>query len=502
MIDNFPRRPDFQLFKAFVKNKKVAVIGVGISNRPLIKLLHNLGADLTAFDRLPAEDDHIKDFREELAGEGIEIHWSLGPDYLSAFDQETYNLVFRTPVMRPDAPCLQTARAKGSVITSEMEVFMTFCPAEITGVTGSDGKTTTTSLIAALLKEEGYKVWLGGNIGWPLLARIEEIDPVDQVVLELSNFQLFSMAVSPERAVVTNLSPNHLNVHKDYREYVAAKRNIYRHQSLLDRVILNGRDGLVASFVEETKGQVAWFNQRPQEAGGPVYYLDRGWLCYQAGPGAEEEKLLNKEKIALPGDYNLENWLAALAACQGKVSSETIQKVASDFTGVQHRVELVRELDGVKYINSSIDSSPTRTKASLSIFRQAGTPLILITGGKDKNCDYSGLGQAILSCCHRVILCGENEDLITRELVEEADRLGMEFLHMTYAEACQPAAKENLGNMLCLAQAGDYEECLRIAKFWAEPGDTVLLSPAGTSFDRYWNFEERGDDFKRLVKKL
>ncbi len=216
------------IFKGFLRGKRIAVLGIGISNRPLIRYISDLGGHITAFDKLPAEDPVLRETREAFISEGIDINWRTGPDYLQ--DLKGFDLIFRTPQMRWDLPQLRAERERGAIITSEMEVFMELCPARIFGVTGSDGKTTTTTLISLMLRQAGYRVHLGGNIGIPLLDRIDHIRPEDMVVLELSSFQLMSMRISPEVAVVTNVSPNHLDVHKDYQEYIDAKRNILAYQ--------------------------------------------------------------------------------------------------------------------------------------------------------------------------------------------------------------------------------------------------------------------------------
>jgi len=224
-------------FKHMIRGKQVAVLGVGISNRPLIRYIHQLGARVTAFDMLAEDDPVLSRTRTDFAAEGIALDWCVGPDYLNRLTG--FDWVFRTPKMRPDVPQLLAERERGAIITSEMEVFMALCPARIFAVTGSDGKTTTTTLISLILKEAGYTVHLGGNIGTPLLDRIDQIQPEDMVVLELSSFQLSSMRQSPDVAVVTNVTPNHLDVHKDYQEYIDAKKNIYLYQSFMGRLVLN-----------------------------------------------------------------------------------------------------------------------------------------------------------------------------------------------------------------------------------------------------------------------
>ena len=352
----------FEEFKKMIAGKRVAVIGVGISNRPLIKWLNKLGAQVTAFDRLEEDDPSISKVKKEFADEGIDISWSLGRDYLDVLMNNDYDYVFKTPKMRYTEPALAAAKNNGSVLTTEMELFMNLCPAKIFAITGSDGKTTTTTLVSELLKAAGFKVWLGGNIGTPLLDQIEFISEDDMVVLELSSFQLLDCVTSADVAVVTNVTPNHLDFHKDYNEYIDAKTNIFKYQSPMGKVVLNAACDITYKMKEQVRGNVSFFaldKMVASRSGSDLYtkaYVDEeGYLVLASGE--EETRLIKEDEILIPGKHNVENYLAAALATEGYVSQEAFEQVAKTFKGVAHRIEFIRELDGVKYYNSSMHKS-------------------------------------------------------------------------------------------------------------------------------------------------
>jgi len=466
-------------FKTYMLGRKVAVLGVGVSNRPLIRYIHRLGAVITAFDMAGPSDEVLRRTMDDFQAEGIGISWSLGKDYLK--NLKGFDMVFRTPKVRFDIPELLAERERGAVITSEMEVFLELCPAKTLGVTGSDGKTTTTTLISLFLKEEGYRVWLGGNIGTPLLDRIDEVEDADMVVLELSSFQLHTMRRSTDVAVVTNISPNHLDVHKDYQEYIDAKKNLMLYQSFMGRLVLNASNYESKSLSPEARGRVVFFS-RGDEGPNPGAFLKDGVLTYQEPAKGISVPVVPAAEIVIPGRHNQENYLAAVAATFEYVSPASMARVARTFRGVEHRMELVRELDGVRYFNSSIDTSPTRTKAALKALEDRGERVVLIVGGKDKKCDYTGLGESILAVCDRIVLCGENVPQIEKSI----------------RAACERRAQAEP----TLVRAVDYEQAVQEARRLAKPGEAVVLSPAGTSFDRYRNFEDRGNHFKKLVHAL
>lgn len=465
-------------FHDLLKNKNVAVLGVGISNKPLIKYIYKQGANITAFDMADEDDIFINKTRDEFLNEGIKINWSLGNNYLDKL--KGFDIIFKTPKIRVDLPNLIDERNNGTIITSEMEVFMECCPCKIIAVTGSDGKTTTTTMISLLLKEEGYNVHVGGNIGTPLLDRIESIKENDIVVLELSSFQLHSMRKSPDIAVITNISPNHLDVHKDYEEYIDAKKNIFKYQSFLGKLVLNYQNEITREFAGEARGEVVWFMKNDTNK----FYYDNNAIYLP------ENQILNRKDIKVVGSHNAENYCSAIAAVSGLVSANSIYNVAKRFNGVEHRIEFVREIDGVSYYNSSIDSSPTRTKATLKAFEDAGKNVVVIAGGKDKNSDYSGLGEAIIKVSSKIILCGQNSDLI-KQSIDEAIVKIKNTQKTTFN-------KETIS----VFYANSYEEAINKAKEIAKQDDVIVLTPAGTSFDRFRNFEERGNKFKEIVQSL
>jgi UDP-N-acetylmuramoylalanine--D-glutamate ligase len=457
-------------FKDNIKNKKVAVLGIGVSNTPLIKYLYSMGAEITAFDR--ADEKKLEPVLSEF--EGLNLKFSLGEDYLK--NLKGFDTIFRTPGMRFDLPELVEERNNGAKITSEMEVFFDLCPAEILAVTGSDGKTTTTTLIYNMLKEQGYDCWLGGNIGTPLLSRVEDIKETDKVVLELSSFQLHTMTKSPHIAVITNLSPNHLDIHKSMEEYADAKKNIFKYQNAADKLIINYDNDITRNFAEEANGEVVYFSRvNPLEAGA---ILDNGKLVFKNKE--KEKELVAADEIVIPGVHNIENYLAAAAAVIDYVEPVTIAKVAKTFKGVAHRIELVREYNGIKFYNSSIDSSPSRTIAALRTFKQK---VVLIAGGKDKGIPYDEIGEPILDKVKHLILIGATAQKIEQAVKDAQGRTGK-------------------GLDLVIEKCATYEEVVKTAYSSAKEGDIVILSPASTSFDMFRNFEERGNTFKQLVNNL
>ena len=450
-------------FKYNVAGKNITVIGIGISNLPLIKYLVSLGANVTACDRRSAED--LGENYTEL--EKLGVKFNLGDGYLNNLSGD---MIFKTPGMRYDVPELLKAKENGSIVTSEMEVFFEVCPSHIIAVTGSDGKTTTTTLIHKMMTDAGYKTWLGGNIGNPLLTDTEKMKENDWVILELSSFQLPTMRKSPEIAVITNISPNHLDMHKDYKEYIDAKKNIMLYQNEGDTLIVNADNQVTADIGKSANGAVKYFSRN----GMADVYLDGNIIKR----GIVE--ILNIKDIKIPGMHNVENYMAAIAAVSGLVSKEVIVNVAKTFGGVEHRIELVRTLDGVKYYNSSIDSSPNRTINTLRVFPNK---VIMIAGGKDKGIPYDEIGPALAEHVKVLILIGATSDKIQEALDAEINKTGN-------------------GKDIEVIRATSYEDAVNTARSKAHDGDVVLLSPASTSFDMFRNFEERGNLFKKIVNEL
>lgn len=450
-------------FKTGVKDKDITVIGIGISNLPLIKYLTELGARVTACDR--RTEDDLGESYKELTEMGVKLN--LGGAYLENLSGD---IIFKTPGMRYDVPELLQAKEKGSVVTSEMEVFFDVCPSHIIAVTGSDGKTTTTTLIHKMMTNAGYTTWLGGNIGNPLLTDAEKMKRDDWVILELSSFQLHTMRKSPEIAVITNISPNHLDMHKDYQEYIDAKKNIMLYQNADNTLIVNADNEVTSLIGKEAKGQVKYFSKTRKAD----VYLDGDVIKRSS------ETVLNINDIKIPGMHNVENYMTAIAAVHGLVDDTVITEVAKDFGGVEHRIELVRTLDGVRYYNSSIDSSPNRTINTLRVFPEK---VIMIGGGKDKGIPYDEIGPSLAEHVKVLILIGATSDKIAEALDNEIKRSGN-------------------GKDIEVIRASTYEDAVNAARSRAREGDVVILTPASTSFDMFRNFEERGNLFKKIVNEL
>ena len=437
-----------------LNGKSVAILGAGVSNRPLIPVFADAGAIVTVCDK-------NTELKKEEVSAGRSVSFQLGADYLKGLNQD---YIFRSPGLRYDLPELEDAVRNGSILTSEMELFLKFCPAKIIGITGSDGKTTTSTLIHLILKEQGIRCHLGGNIGTPLLTKLDDISEDDVAVLELSSFQLHTMKDSPDISVITNLSPNHLDVHKSYEEYVEAKTNIFMHQNKKGIVILNEDNEDTAKLGIHAKGDVRFFSRKRN---ADVY--EKNGVIYARG-----ERVMDASDIVIPGGHNIENYMAAIGATLDLADFKSVEHVAKTFGGVEHRIEFIRKVNGVSYYNSSIDSSPNRSRSTLSVFPQK---VIMIAGGKDKGIPYDELGPVIAEHVKQLILIGATADKI------------------------EDAVKKT-GAEVPVTRCESYEQVVNCASQLAVEGDVVVLSPASTSFDMFRNFEERGNIFKEYVKKL
>ncbi len=447
-----------------LRHKTVAVIGIGVSNTPLLELLLAEGIRVAACDKRSREQ--MGEQAEHLEQLGCELH--LGADYLKDLDAD---VIFRTPGLRPDVPEIAACVDRGAVLTSEMEVFFEVCPCTIIAVTGSDGKTTTTTIIAELLKAAGKRVWVGGNIGHPLLCEADGMLATDYAVLELSSFQLMTMKHSPHIAVVTNLAPNHLDVHRDMAEYVAAKENIFRHQSGEDVAVFNADNDITAEQSRRAPGRARLFSRQGEVADG-VFLRGEDIVCRSGG---HERVVMTTGDIKIPGVHNVENYMAAIAAVDGLVPDEVIRDFAREFGGVEHRIELVRTYRGVRYYNDSIASSPSRTIAGLRSFHEK---VILIAGGYDKHIPFDVLGPEIVERVKLLVLCGATADKI-RAAVENAP-------------GYEPGKPE-------IRDVTPFTAAVEAARDRAQPGDVVTLSPACAAFDQFKNFAERGKFFKSIV---
>lgn len=438
------------------KGKTVGFVGMGVSNLPVIKLFASNGAICTVRDK---NDLSGRDFYQELVDLGVSF--ICGESYLDEIDE---TLLFLSPAVRPDLFGIEQARKNGTRVTSEMEEFFSLCPCKKIAVTGSDGKTTTTTLIAKLLGAQGFKVWLGGNIGVNLFATLDEITENDYAVIELSSFQLMKLSESPDVAVVTNVAPNHLDWHIDMNEYVEAKKRIFAFQNSSSLLVLNLDDEYAKEFKECAKGKVRTISGNTKD--GDIYFTEEGIF--------ENSKcLVNDNDIRIVGRHNRYNYSAAYSAVKDLVSVETLNKVASEFGGVEHRIEFVREINGIKFYNSSIDSSPSRTTACVNSFK---TPIIAICGGYDKNIPYEPLGELFKSKVKYTVLCGAT-----------AKKIAAVFDSVGYTE---------------YVITDDFEKAVSLAKEKANDGDNVVLTPASASFDMFKNFAERGNVFKRIVNSL
>ena len=453
-----------QEYLTSLRHKTVAVIGIGVSNTPLLRRLLAEGIAVTACDRSSREK--LGPLADELETAGATLQ--LGEGYLDGLTQD---VIFRTPGLRPDVPQLLAAQRQGSTLTSEMEVFFQVCPCHMIAVTGSDGKTTTTTIIAELLKAAGRTVHVGGNIGQPLLCQADDMEPEDWAVLELSSFQLMTMERSPHIAVVTNLAPNHLDMHRNMAEYVAAKENIFRHQRPGDIAVFNADNAITAEQSSRAVGRSRLFSRQSEQRDG-VFLRGEDIVCRSA---AGERVIMTTSDIKIPGVHNVENYMAAIAAVDGLVPDDIIRDFARSFGGVEHRIELVRTYKGVRYYNDSIASSPSRTIAGLRSFQEK---VILIAGGYDKHIPFDVLGPEVTAHVKLLVLCGATAEKI-RAAVEAAPDYGPghpEILEVTPFRAAVEAARDR-----------------------AISGDVVTLSPACAAFDQFKNFAERGKTFKEIV---
>ncbi len=461
-------KQSMQEFFASINGKRIALIGMGRSHLPLIPLFTKYGATVIACDK--RDEAALGDAAVQAKADGAIL--SLGEHYLDDIDVD---IALRTPGMRFWCDELNALRDKGVEISSEMEIFFDICPCKIYAVTGSDGKTTTTTIISEILKNQGYTVHIGGNIGKPLLPEIETIAKTDVCVVELSSFQLISMRQSPDVAVVTNLAPNHLDIHKDMQEYIESKKNIVLYQNKDNKAVLNYDNEITRLFDLSCEGEVVFFSRQKRVRRGA--YLDGDTIVY-----AEDGKLfdvLDIREIKIPGMHNVENYMTAICAVWGDVSIESIRKVAREFGGVEHRAEFVRELDGVRYYNDSIASSPTRTASgTLSLY---DFKIILIAGGYDKHLDYTELGDKICDKVKVAILMGATADKI-----ETAIRNSSKYME----------------NNPVIIRVADMAQAVEKARENAVSGDIVSMSPASASFDLYKDFDARGKHFKALVNAL
>ncbi|WP_027309389.1 UDP-N-acetylmuramoyl-L-alanine--D-glutamate ligase [Caloramator sp. ALD01] len=450
----------FDEFKKFVFKKKVAIVGAGVSNTPLIQMMLDLGANVVVCDKKTS----LGEYEEELKKKDVKLY--LGENYLEGTKEA--DIIFRTPSLMPTNPYIKEALDRGAYVTSEMGEFLKYCKGKVIGITGSDGKTTTTTLVYEMLKKQGYNVFLGGNIGNPLFHRIEEIKENDFVVLELSSFQLIDAKFSPKVSIITNITPNHLDIHKDMQEYIESKKNIFLHQEEGGVVVLNKDNEITRKIAEETDKNVRLFSRKEKA----FSYLEEDNLII------DNNIVCHIDEVKLPGMHNIENLLAAFAAVYDFVSIDTMRYVAMNFSGVEHRIEFVREVNGIKFYNDSIASSPARTLAGLKSFKQK---VILIAGGYDKNIPFEPLAEEGIDYIKCLVLLGKTKDKIKNAFLKVMEERNIE---------------------IPIVIADSLEDAVLKAYNAAEKGDIITLSPACASFDMFKNFEERGRIFKEIVNKI
>ena len=458
-----------QEFNNYLNGRKVAIIGLGVSNIPLIEYMHKYNANVTVFD-----DKEMEEIPEDLLNKirAYSMSFSFGKNNLERLNG--FDIIFRSPSCLPTRPELKKEEERGALVTTEIEMLMKMCPCKIIGVTGSEGKTTTTSLIYAILKHAGLNCYLGGNIGTPLFSKLSEMKPEDIVVLELSSFQLMGMDVSPHISIITNITPNHLNIHSSYEEYIEAKKNIFKYQNEDDILILNYDNEITRKCKNEANSKVIYFSSKEKLDEG---YIVDGDLIKECDNKLRTH-ILNTKEIKLRGTHNFENICAAFAATKPFVDEKQAVDAIKEFNAVEHRLEFVRELNGVKWYNDSASSSPSRTIAGLNAYDEE---LILIAGGYDKNLDYSPIGKYIVEKVKGLVLIGATAQKIKTAVENEAKRKN---------------------RVVPIYECKSLEEAVDTANKISNRGQVVLFSPASASFDMFKNFADRGNQFKKIVNSL
>ena len=454
-----------------IRNKKIMFCGIGRSNLPFIDSLTQKNIPVTVYDSKQECNLNEKLVKQLKENKFIDLRL-----HDESVWQEKNDVIIRTPGMNFFCDKLLKAAEKGAIITSEMEIFFDVCPCPIIGITGSDGKTTVSTLIYKMLKSEGITTHLGGNIGSPLLTKVPKMKKSDIAVVELSSFQLISMRRSPEIAVVTNISPNHLDVHKDMAEYIDAKKQILLHQNAFSKAVLNFDNPETRKMKDITRAKTVFFSRLNKLKNG--IWLDDSDNIVMSG-GKTDKIIINTSEIKIPGYHNIENYMAAIAAVSDFVSPEKVKETANSFFGVEHRIEFVEKINGVTYYNDSIASTPNRTiKGVLSLFDKK---IILIAGGYDKNIPFDSLAEKITDKVSSLILLGKTSDKIEAEILKSKNY------------------KENNPKII---KVNSMQQAVETASSISSFGDIVVLSPACASFDLYKDFEERGNNFKSLVKSI
>jgi UDP-N-acetylmuramoylalanine--D-glutamate ligase len=463
------RNDKLEEFNEYIKFRKVAIIGLGVSNLPLLDYMYDKKARVTVFD-----ERNIETISKQVVDKVIAYDFEINFGKNCLENLKGFDIIFRSPSCLPTRPELQQEENRGAIVTTEIEMLMKMCPCKMIGVTGSDGKTTTTSLIYSILQKAGYNTFLGGNIGTPLFTKLPEMMPEDIVVLELSSFQLMGMEVSPDIAVITNITPNHLNIHKDYEEYIEAKKNIFKYQNEDGILILNYDNEITRNCAKQANGKVVFFSSKEK--------LDNGFIVDGRVVKECEDKIrkhiFNGEDAILRGNHNLENIATAISATKTLVSIEDAVEAIKEFKPVEHRIEFIKEIEQVKWYNDSASSSPTRTLSGLNAFDEE---IILIAGGYDKNLDYKPLAKPIVEKVKALLLIGQTAGKIFDVVKEES---------------------ENQNKKLDIYMCENLEQTVELANKIAKPGNVVLFSPASASFDMFKDFADRGNQFKKLVNAI
>ena len=454
-------------FNIYLKNRKIAVIGLGVSNLPLLDYLYHYKANVTVFD-----DKEIDEISKETIDKitKYSMEFSFGKNSLQKL--VGFDLIFRSPSCLPTKPELIAESERGAIVTTEIEMLMEMCPGKIIGVTGSDGKTTTTSLIYEIIKAGGYNCYLGGNIGTPLFTKLPDMKPEDIIVLELSSFQLMGMEISPDISVITNITPNHLNIHTDYQEYIEAKKLIFKSQNENGILILNYDNDITRECAKDANGKVIFFSGSQKLDNG---YIVDGDVIKECNDKIRKH-ILNTNELIIKGHHNFENVCTAIAATKDLVDIDTAVHAIKNFKGVEHRIELVEEINNVKWYNDSASSSPTRTLAGLNAFDKE--EIVLIAGGYDKNLDYKPMAKTVVDKVKTLILIGQTANKIFDAVKQELEN-----------------QNKNINIYMC----DTLVQSIGVAYKYAKPGQIVLFSPASASFDMFKNFADRGNQFKDLV---
>lgn len=486
------RNADAEGYLAALRGRHAAVVGIGVSNVPLIRFLCRAGARVTAFDRR----DEL-DLASELAAlAGFDVEYRLGPGYLDTLGQ--FGLVYLSPGVSPDQPEIVSARGAGAQFSSEIDVVLHLARCPVLAVTGSSGKTTTTTLVGRVLARHAEahvparRVMVGGNIGEALVEKALDVAPDDIIVLELSSFQLKPLCVSPDIGAVLNITPNHLDVHPTMEDYAWSKGNILRHQGREGWAVLGADSAPAAAFASEAPGHVAMFSvERRVECGA---WLEGTSLMLRWSDG-QELAVMDRSQLLIPGMHNVQNALAAMALARAAgADAESMAQSISSFRGVEHRLEPVAELGGVQYVNDSIATTPARTIAAL---RAVERPIVLIAGGYDKHLPFDDVADEAIGKVRAVVLIG-----VTAPQIEEALLNARARWAASAAAASATAAAPIEPPAIEIVHADTFERAVGEAARLARPGDMVLLSPACASYGMFRNFVERGRTFKELVSVM